>query len=184
MRSVRAAALAAAFACAAPVAHAGAGPGITVYTWTDAAGVTHFSDKPRARGPAQTLHLPTPPPADQTAIAANRAWLQQMDREWQASQERAEERRREAARAGEYAQYAPQPQAESYVPLYLPLPRYRGRHHRHHGGDYDRHGRMPPRFPQQALPSSFPDPLASSFPGLPASSFPEARGGPLAPPHG
>lgn len=195
MRGAGILALAAAFALAgaAPAACAGAPAGakITVYTWTDAAGVTHFSDKPRASGPAKKLLLPTPPPPDQTALAAQRAWVRELDRDWRASQERAAAQRRLetelAARAAERGQYAPQ--QTQYVPLYAPYAGRRGYHHRRRG-DHDRDDRRGPpeqelpdaRFPQNALPSSFPDPLASSFPGLPSSSFPEARGGSLAPP--
>lgn len=184
MNGGRTAALAAvlALAGAALPAHAGTSANITVYTWTDAAGVTHFSDKPRPHGPARKLLLPRPPPPDQTALAAQRAWLHELDRDWRASQKRAAAERLAEARSARPAPYTAEP--SQYVPVFLPYTGHRGHRHRRAG----RRGRMPQslpdvRFPQYALPSSFPDPLASSFPGLPAGSFPEARGGSPAPPH-
>lgn len=166
---------------AAPPAVAGT-PGITVYTWTDANGVTHFSDTPSHSGPARQLSLPVPPPPDQTALKAEKAWLDKLNRMTLADQARAAEHRRAeqerelAAAEQRQQEQAAGPQIFQYVPIFYPA---RHHHHRHrpHRGKYGRH---PPsaRFPHYALPSSFPDPLASSFPpGLPGS-FPETPSSP------
>lgn len=159
---------------AAPPATAG----VTVYTWTDASGVTHFSDKPRHTGAVKRLSLPTPPPPDQTAAKAEKTWLHKLHQMTLADQAKAARRRARRARERQAAAQQQPPEAPQYqyVPIFYPAGRrhhrYHHWHHRHRDAD-DRH--LPSaRFPQYALPSSFPNPLASSFPpGLP-SSFPEA----------
>ena len=164
---------------AAPPASAGK-QGITVYTWTDANGVTHFSDTPRHAGSTKQLSLPTPPPPDQTAIKANQAWLRKLHRMTQKDLAQAAARRRaEQERELETAEQQQQPEEPQYqyVPIFYPARdhRHRWHHHHHHG-----HGQPFPSasFPHYALPSSFPDPLASSFPpGLPGS-FPESPSSP------
>lgn len=161
----------AAWCLAAPV-QAG-DPGIRVYTWTDARGVTHFSDTPRHEGPTRTLKLPTPPPPDRTALAADRAWQRKMDREVQAevARQAARRRAREETPAPRPQTVAQEERAAPFLPVYFPRRHFR-RHHRHGRGA----SHLPSAaFPASALPSSFPDPLASSFPpGLP-SSFPEEQ---------
>lgn len=191
-----------ALVCAAAAMHAptAAAQTIRVYTWTDANGTTHFSDKPRPNGPVKIMALPTPPPPDQTAVAADRAWLGKLNRETQARLEReAEQRRLEAeratAKADRIVRYAPQPVL--FAPLYWPLRAYR-RHRRYrHGGIYrlyndhdrdDRRGRMSrrfphPQFPRRAWPHSFLHSPASPSPGPHADRFTEAGGGLLTPPH-
>jgi len=180
---------AAVLAAAGTAAAAGTpgGGGIRVYTWTDASGVTHFSDTPRPRGGEKTLVLPVPPPPDQTALAAQRAWLRQLDRETRADLARRERQRRaeEAAAARPAPQYQAPP--VQYVPVFLP---YRGYHRHGRRGRRDADDRGParrpaPRGPRTDLPSSFPDPLQSSFVGGLPSSFPDplASSFPPAPPH-
>ena len=169
---------------AAPAA-AATNAGIKVYTWTDANGTTHFSDVPRHNGPTRQLILPTPAPANQTLLAADRAWVRREDRLAQARQareaarERAEQEREameaERRQAGNEAQVG-------YAPLYLAYGyhRHRGHHHDHDDRRHPHDHRPSAAFPSNALPSSFPNPMASSFPpGLP-SSFPES---PSSPPH-
>ena len=80
---------------AAPPANAG-NAGITVYTWTDANGITHFSDTPRHAGPTKRLSLPTPPPPNQTAIRAEKAWLHKLHQITQTELAQAAARRRAA----------------------------------------------------------------------------------------
>ena len=174
-------------ACGAGLAvpAAAGSPGIRVYTWTDAHGTTHFSDMPRHKGPARQLILPTPPPADQTAVAADRAWVRQQERLARARQAR-EATRRRAERERETLTAERQQEGnerqERYVPFYMAYGYHRHRGHRHDHDDryHHRHHGPSAAFPSNALPSSFPDPMASSFPpGLP-SSFPES---PSSPPH-
>lgn len=158
--------------------------GIKVYTWTDANGTTHFSDVPRHKGPTRQLILPRPAPADQTAVAADRAWVRQQDRLARLQQAREAARRRaeqerETMRAGRRRQG--NEMQVGHAPLYLAYgySRYR-RHRRDHDEGHHRHHGPSAAFPSNALPSSFPNPMASSFPpGLP-SSFPES---PSSPPH-
>ncbi len=160
---------------------AATGTGITVYTWTDANGVTHFSDTPHHPDAARQLTLPAPPPPDQTAAKAEKAWLSKLHRLTQADQARAARRRAEqeherAIAEQQQQQQVSEPRLYQYVPIFYPA-RHRRHRHRSHRGQY---GRQLPsaRFPHYALPSSFPDPLASSFPpGLPGS-FPEAPSSP------
>lgn len=157
-------------------------PGIRIYTWTDARGVTHYSDTPRRQGTSRKLTLPTPPPPDETAIAANKAWQRKLDREVRAELAQQSARRRaEREAATEQRQPAPEPETVvRYEPTYFPARRYRRYRRRHlHRGH---HAKLPSAaFPHDALPSSFPNPMASSFPpGLP-SSFPEKH---TSPPHG
>ncbi len=152
-----------------------AAAGLPVYTWTDASGTTHFSDMPRRQGAEKTLVLPTPSPPNQTAIAAQRAWLHKMNRDTQTQQAR-ETARRRAERQTETAVRKRRSNREERVQHY-PIRhhrRYRPKHYRSNRGS-----RLPSaRFPADALPSSFPDPLAGSFPpGLP-SSFPEEHPSP------
>ncbi len=163
---------------ATPPARAG-NPGVTVYTWTDANGVTHFSDTPRHTGSTKQLSLPTPPPPDQTAIKANEAWLHKLHRMSQndlaqaAARRRAEQER--ALETTERQQQQPEEPQYQYVPIFYPARRWHHHHHHHRG-----HSQPFPSagFPHYALPSSFPDPLASSFPpGLPGS-FPETPSSP------
>lgn len=157
-------------------------PGISVYTWTDANGTTHFSDTPRKDGPARTIVLPTPAPADRTAQAADRAYLAQLQSDTRArlaqeADQRRAETEREAAYAAAAAQYEAERQPTGYYPVFV------GAGHRGHyrqRRDYD-HDRRPPSAPPAnsnrvfppayLLPSSFPDPLASTFPGLPTDPF-------------
>ncbi len=71
----------------------------TVYKWTDAAGVLHYSDKPpKEAADVQTLDLPDLPPqdpakiaADQAALAASTAALVQQQQAEEALQQREEE---------------------------------------------------------------------------------------------
>lgn len=144
-------------AASAPPAAAG-DTGIPVYTWTDADGTTHFSDTPRVKGQARKLVLPTPPPPDRTAIAAQQAWVLRMHREAQAdiaraAAERRIEEQRQAETATAQLQTQPREQVE-YLPVFFPA---RHRHwHRRHGGF--RTTNLPSaRFPSSALPSSFPE---------------------------
>lgn len=142
-------------AATAPSAAAG-NPGIAVYTWTDAKGITHFSDKPRARGPAKKLVLPTPPPPDRTAIAADRAWVRRMDREARADAARIERRAEQQRHTEAVAEQQQSPAREQmqYLPIYFPARRHHW-HGRHGGG---RSAKLPSaRFPSSALPSSFPE---------------------------
>ncbi len=165
---------------AAPPASAG-NQGVTVYTWTDANGVTHFSDTPRHTGTTRQLSLPTPPPPDQTAIKADKAWLSKLHRMTQKDLAQAAAHRRAAQeRELETAERQQQPEEPQYqyVPIFYPA---RRRHHHH--WDHHRHrGNSQPfpsaAFPHYALPSSFPDPLASSFPPGLHSSFPESQSSP------
>lgn len=182
--------LAAAVLAAAGTAAAASTPGgkgIRVYTWTDASGVTHFSDMPRPSGGEKTLVLPVPPPPDQTALAAQRAWLRQLHRETRADLAQREQRRR--AEAAAPARPAPQYETQpvQYVPVFLPYHGYH-RHGRRGRRDADDRGparRPASRGPRTDLPSSFPDPLQSSFVGGLPSSFPDplANSFPPAPPH-
>lgn len=143
---------------AAPPAAAG-DPGIPVYTWTDANGVRHFSDVPRHRGPAKKMVLPTPAPANRTAIAALHAWVRQLNRETQAdlarrSARRQAEREREAEEASAARYQAPQQEPVEYLPVFYPAPRqHRWRHHR----IGPRLNLPSAKFPANALPSSFPE---------------------------
>ncbi|HEX5314772.1 MAG TPA: DUF4124 domain-containing protein, partial [Gammaproteobacteria bacterium] len=105
-----------------PAAVLAAAPDIVVYQWTDARGTTHFSDAPRKDGPAKRLLLATPPPADRSAQAANRAWLAELDRDTEArlareAAQRQAETRREAALAQERRQQAVAEQAVQRVPI-------------------------------------------------------------------
>ena len=164
---------------AAPPA-AAANSGIIVYTWTDAHGVTHFSDTPRHTGSVRQLSLPTPPPPDQTAIRAEKAWLHKLHQTTLADLAQAAARRRaEQERAQETAgqQQPAEVPPYQYVPIFFPARHHRWRHRHRHRGNRSHHFPSA-RFPQYALPSSFPDPLASSFPpGLPGS-FPETPSSP------
>ncbi len=152
--------------------------GIPVYTWTDASGTTHFSDMPRRQGAEKTLVLPTPSPPNQTAIAAQRAWLHKMNRDTQAQQAREAARRRAERQTATAVRKRRSDRAER-------MQYYPARHHRRYRRSHyrvspvNRGSRLPSaRFPANALPSSFPDPLAGSFPpGLP-SSFPEEHPSP------
>jgi hypothetical protein len=146
--------------------------GTSVYTWTDANGTTHFSDMPRHHGSEKTLVLPTPPPLNQTEITAQRAWLRQLDRDTQ-TQQAQEAARRRTERQTETAVRKRRSDREERVQHY-PIRHHRPKHYRSNRGS-----RLPSaRFPANALPGSFPDPLAGSFPpGLP-SSFPEERPSP------
>jgi len=147
---------------------AASAPGIPVYTWTDANGVTHFSDTPRPRGPTQKLVLPVPPPPDRTALAAQRAWVRQLNRETQADLARKAASRAEQQRRAEMAVAQNRDQQETrvdYLPVFYPARHQHWR--RHHGGGHDVH--LPSaRFPSNALPSSFPSGLPSSFPEEPS----------------
>jgi len=160
---------------AAPPANAG-NQDVTVYTWTDANGVTHFSDTPRHTGHTKQLSLPKPAPPDQTAIKANEAWLSKLHKMTQNDLAQAAARRRaERERALETAarqQQQPEEPQYQYVPIFYPARGHRRHwHHHHHRG----RGQPFPSasFPHYALPSSFPAPLASSFPPGLATSFPE-----------
>lgn len=140
---------------------AAAGP--TIYTWTDASGTTHFSDKPPRSGTAKTLVLPTLPPPDRTAQAANAAWLVQLNKDTQKMLDREAAARLAAERlAAEQA-----PAAEPYPAYYPVFYGYnRNRFHRRRGfkvRDRDDRGfqtrPLPPiaSFPHYQLPSSFPE---------------------------
>ncbi len=146
--------------------------GIPVYTWTDANGTTHFSDMPRRQGAEKTLVLSTPPPPNQTAIAAQHAWLRKMNRDTLAQQARAAVHRRAERQTETAVRHRRIDRAEQVQ--HYPVRHHRPRHSKHYRGN-----RLPSaRFPANALPSSFPDPLAGSFPpGLP-SSFPEEHPSP------
>jgi|GEM_PF-1932464 len=170
-------------ALAAAAAPAGAAPppagthGIRVYTWTDASGVTHFSDKPRTAGTQKTLTLPVPPPPNQTALAAQRAWLKRIDRETQADLARQSRQRRARATAPPTFQ-APPEQPVAYYPAWYPAYRHHRLHGHRHRRDHDERDepdrRRGPRFPFGPAQSSFPEPvLQSSFVGGLQSSFPE-----------
>jgi len=166
---------------AAPPA-AAAGTGVTVYTWTDANGVTHFSDTPRHTGSVKRLSLPKPPPPDRTAAKAEKAWVHKLHQMALADQAKAAARRRARQerdlQAAEQRQPPPEAPQYQYVPIFYPARRLHRWHHRHRHRDNDDQHLPSARFPQYALPSSFPAPLASSFPpGLP-SSFPEAPSSP------
>lgn len=143
---------------AAPPATAG-DAGIPVYTWTDANGVKHFSDVPRHRGSAKKMVLPTPPPPNQTAIAALQTWLQQLHRQTQTdlaerAARRQAERKREAEEAAATRSRAQPQQQVQYLPLFYPPRRYhRWRHHR----IGPRLNLPSAKFPSNALPSSFPE---------------------------
>lgn len=100
----------------------------TVYKWTDADGVLHYSDKPPKDGVAdlQTMDLPTLPPqdpakiaADQAALAASTAALVQQQQAEDALQQREEELALERAQlaAEEQALQQNAAPAES-VPVY------------------------------------------------------------------
>lgn len=156
-----------------------ADPGIHVYTWTDASGITHFSDMPRHNGSEKTLILPTPPPPNQTAIAADHAWLRQLDRDSQAqlAQEAAHRRAERQAEAVAAQRQREREVSTQYWPVFY-SPWYDRRHRHGHRHRHPATNLPSARFPSNALPSSFPDPLASSFPpGLP-SSFPEEQPSP------
>lgn len=156
--------------------------GIAVYTWTGANGVTHFSDTPHRTGTSKKLVLPTPPPPDQTAIAAQRAWLRQINRnsKKELAQKAARRRAEQRAQANARQRQRERNDVVRYVPALYPY-WYQRRHRHVHTHRRQHAGNLPSaRFPSNALPSSFPDPLASSFPpGLP-SSFPEEQ---PSPPH-
>ncbi len=161
--------------------------GIRVYTWIDARGVTHFSDVPRTGGKARLLVLPTPPPADQTALAAQRAWADRMARETEQDLiQRATERRRTQRQAEAVASTPIHHQSEvQYVPVFFAHGHHLFRH-RHSSRDADdrrlRRLRLPSvGFPANRLPSSFPGGLPNSFPNPLASSFPRPPGRPMPP---
>ncbi|MGH8127079.1 MAG: DUF4124 domain-containing protein [Gammaproteobacteria bacterium] len=165
---------------AAPTAIADSA-GIPVYTWTDANGVTHFSDTPRAQGTAKKLLLPVPPPANQTAIAAQRAWVRQLNRnsKKELAQQAAHRRAERQAEATARQNQSERKEVVQYDPFFYPS--WYHRRYRHSQRSKLHSDNLPSaRFPLNALPSSFTDPLASSFPpGLP-SSFPEEQ---PSPPH-
>lgn len=152
-------------------------PGIPVYTWTDANGVTHFSDMPRHNGSEKTLVLPTPPPPDQTAIAADDAWLRQLDRDSKKDLAQQAARRRAEQQAAAAQRQREREDSTQYLPVFY-LPWY-DRLYRHGHSHRQPATNLPSAsFPFNALPSSFPPGLPSSFPpGLP-SSFPEEQPSP------
>ncbi|MGA7966033.1 MAG: DUF4124 domain-containing protein [Gammaproteobacteria bacterium] len=144
-------------------------PGIPVYTWTDANGVTHFSDTPRSRGPTKTLVLPTPPPPNQTAIAAQRAWVHQLnlDSQKELAQQAARRRADQQAEATASQRQNKRTEVVQYVPTFYPS--WYHRRYRHDHRHERRVGNLPSaRFPSNALPSSFPPGLPSSFPEEPS----------------
>lgn len=123
------------FALVAGIGPAAAAPGPTVYTWTDASGTTHFSDKPPATGTAQKLVLPSLPPPNREALAAMAAWATQLDKDTQKMLDREAAARRAEAQAavqtpvvGSYPQYAPA--FFSYGPRHF--------FHRHRFNEHDR----------------------------------------------
>ncbi|MGH8427516.1 MAG: DUF4124 domain-containing protein [Gammaproteobacteria bacterium] len=162
------------FLLTAHAAHA-AGQGIPVYTWTDANGITHFSDAPRKGGPAKLVVVPTPPPPNATVLAANQAWVAALDRDTQARLARDAAQRRaetesEAAIAAQQTEYATQ--SAQYVPLYLPVRHYHhGRNRYGNRGSWNSSPSGSASFPQYSLPSSFPPGLPSSFPETQNSSL-------------